>query len=225
MAGEYFDFKIENEWANESNGHSFESIDSIRQIPINTEIPAGISNRNHAFVVLGYALDDVGRMQDTLLSRLAVTRTAAEIYDDSKIIVSGGFPKAGVTEADVMRDWLVDSGVDDRRIIKESHSRDTVENVINTIGVLSDEGIESATLITSASHMRRALVLFWEAESSDRFSTHIAAVDGFVSGADFAPGERELIEQDLNRIMTYQKREKYRTLGAGLIAAAQSPSG
>ncbi|WP_062108798.1 YdcF family protein [Bacillus niameyensis] len=137
-------------------------VETIKAIPLVAEVPADLSAENHAFVVLGFVLSDDGEMQETLLERLKVAKTAAEKYPQSKIIVTGGVLKNGKTEADVMFDWLAENGIEEDRIIKEDLAKDTVENALYSLDIVKREGIEDITVITSASHMRRALVLFHE---------------------------------------------------------------
>lgn len=141
-----------------------EFVDGMKALTFNTEVPTDLAEKQHAFVVLGYALSDEGEMQDTLKERLQIALEAAEEYPDSKIIVTGGVPKNGVTEADVMYDWLVEQGIDEERIIKENMATDTIENALFSMDIVQEEGLKDITLITSATHMRRALSLFNEAD-------------------------------------------------------------
>lgn len=141
---------------------------------------------NHTFITLGYALSDEGEMEETLIERLNVTLEAAEAYPNSHLIVTGGVPKAGNTEAELMADWLVENGIDEERISQDPLATDTVENALFSMDIVQNEGFEDITLITSASHMRRALVTFNEAnrlllemadEETEREFTNIVYMD------------------------------------------------
>ncbi|WP_052759389.1 YdcF family protein [Paenibacillus sp. DMB20] len=57
---------------------------------------------------------------------------AKDDYPNSIIVVTGGVPKNGVTEADNMTKWLVEHGVAESRILPENQSTDTVENALFT---------------------------------------------------------------------------------------------
>ncbi|MDY0394120.1 YdcF family protein [Virgibacillus halophilus] len=142
--------------------HRVELVDEKKDATLHTEAPDDISKKNHAFVVLGYALSDEGKMEDTLKERLKVAKKAAEEFPESKMIVSGGVPKKGNTEASVMYEWLADHGIDKDRIIKEDLATDTVENALFSMEIANQENINDITVISSASHMRRALVIFNE---------------------------------------------------------------
>lgn len=130
---------------------------------LNTDPPANIPANNHAIVILGYALAEDGTMQPTLIERLKAGLSVAKKYPNSKIIVTGGVPKQGITEADAMSKWLIDNGIEKERIIMEKMSTDTVENGLFSTAILEKEKIKDVTLVTSASHMRRALTVFEEA--------------------------------------------------------------
>src|SRR5690606_6394612 len=46
---------------------------------------------------------------------------------------------------------------------KEDQSTDTIENAMNTLKLMHDKGLRNVTVVTSVSHMRRALNDFLEA--------------------------------------------------------------
>ena len=85
---------------------------------------------------------------------------AAKKYPKSKILVAGGVPENKLTEATVMQKWLVGHGIAKKRIELEDLSTNTVENALFSVRELVDRGATSATLITSATHMRRAFLLY-----------------------------------------------------------------
>ena len=162
------------------------SIEEIKDTDFNTEAPETLPEENHTFITLGYALSDEGEMEETLIERLNVTLEAAEAYPNSHLIVTGGVPKAGNTEAELMADWLVENGIDEERISQDPLATDTVENALFSMDIVQNEGFEDITLITSASHMRRALVTFNEAnrlllemadEETEREFTNIVYMD------------------------------------------------
>jgi uncharacterized SAM-binding protein YcdF (DUF218 family) len=144
----------------QASNESLPSIESMLDITLHTKVPDDLPTEDHAFVVLGSALSSDGEMKETLLNRLQVALKAAKQYPHSKIIVSGGAPKSGVTEASVMDDWLVANGLRKDRIVQETESTDTIENALFSMTVAEEEHIKDLTLITSASHMRRAYIVF-----------------------------------------------------------------
>jgi len=116
---------------------------------------------NIAIVTLGYALAKNGTIQPTLIERLKKTLEAANIYRESIIIVSGGASHQGVCESYLMKKWLIEKGINHNRIIVEDRSIDTVGNALYSTKILqNNEDIKNVILITSASHIRRAISVF-----------------------------------------------------------------
>jgi uncharacterized SAM-binding protein YcdF (DUF218 family) len=79
--------------------------------------------------------------------------------DRPKIVISGGSgnPFVKVSEAALMRELLLDLGIPRRRILIEVESQNTFENgkAVQRLGLN-----QPLLLITSASHMARALKVF-----------------------------------------------------------------
>jgi tetratricopeptide (TPR) repeat protein len=140
-----------------------ETADSLMNVKLNTSPQANLPLQKHAIVILGYALADDGTMKEPLVERLKAGLAIAKQNPNSKIIVSGGVPKQGVTEADAMNKWLTEQGVSQDRILMENQSTDTVENALFSTAILEKQGLKDVTIVTSASHMRRALTVFNEA--------------------------------------------------------------
>ncbi|MGW0041452.1 YdcF family protein [Rhodococcus sp. NPDC003348] len=111
-------------------------------------------------VVLGAGLYPDGTMRPVLVSRLQAALQVARRYPLSPIVVSGGVPQSGVTEAGAMRAWLIANGIPWFRITEENTSRSTVENARNTNGILAQRGATSAVVVTSPDHLQRAMVDF-----------------------------------------------------------------
>lgn len=103
-----------------------------------------------------------GLIGDQVSDRLRIRLDAAvEVLADQdvKIIVSGGQgPAELVSEAEAMRKYLVDRGIDPQRIIKEEASTSTQENIKYSNEIISDEDAK-VLIITSDYHMYRALML------------------------------------------------------------------
>ncbi|PFG17109.1 Ig-like domain-containing protein [Propionicimonas paludicola] len=132
---------------------------------MNTSVPSGLPSKNHAFVVLGSALTSSGKVSAKLERRLKLALKAAQTYPHSTLLVSGGAPRNGKTEAAVMKAWLLDHGVDKDRIITETKSSSTVGNARYSMEILADRGgFTSYTVVTDSSHIRRSSVLFLAAK-------------------------------------------------------------
>ncbi|WP_297598767.1 ElyC/SanA/YdcF family protein [uncultured Cetobacterium sp.] len=139
----------------------FENADKNMAIKLNTE--AFKVEGKHAIVILGYALGENGTMKPTLIERLKQGLALHRKNPKSPIIVSGGVQKGGVTEAYVMKNWLVSNGVPAYLIHMDDLAKDTVGNAIYSTEILAKLSPENVTLISSASHIRRGLSVFEEA--------------------------------------------------------------
>lgn len=103
-----------------------------------------------------------------ILSDSSVLRTleGLRIYrqlDNPWIIVSGGAsPGSGLmrAESETMRDLLLDLGVPVDRILVEAASADTHDQAVNIRPLLDAQAVSSFVLVTSTTHMRRAMLSF-----------------------------------------------------------------
>ncbi|MEV6363363.1 YdcF family protein [Nocardia asteroides] len=110
-----------------------------------------------AIVVLGFGLLPDGTMRAELGNRLHAALIQAFMSPSSPVIVTGGNPRNGVTEAQVMADWLTTRGVARQRVFTETQAGSTVQNAFFSAKLMEVLGVHKAVLITSADHMRRAL--------------------------------------------------------------------
>ncbi len=106
-------------------------------------------------VALGNRLNDDGSISEYLRARLEKTLAIAKDYD--LIVVAGGIanPKAGRTEADAMRDYLVERGVPEDKIRVEKTSKTTKENAKQCRKIFEELGVKEITLLSSAYHIDR----------------------------------------------------------------------
>lgn len=137
----------------------FTTIDQKVATPLKDTLPE-LPSPGLAIVTLGYALNDDGTMNDILIERLKQTQAAAQRWPDAPIIVTGGVEKAGRTEGESMKEWLVDNGIAADRIHAEDFARSTVENAVYAVNLLASTRSTQALVISSASHLRRALTVF-----------------------------------------------------------------
>lgn len=119
-----------------------------------------VPDARHAYVVLGSALTKIGGLTTKMIRRLALAKQALDANPASVVVVSGGAPRMGMTEAAAGRAWLLSAGIDSARIITEARAASTVGNARYTLPVLRDRKLTSYTLVSDASHLRRASILF-----------------------------------------------------------------
>jgi uncharacterized SAM-binding protein YcdF (DUF218 family) len=106
------------------------------------------------------------------------------------VLVSGGNAfRNKASEAPIVKRFLVDLGVPEDRIILEGESRDTRENANMSAAILRRAGYARPILVTSAFHMRRAVLFFERAGLSvTPFPTGFTTWTGMKHGPeDFLP--------------------------------------
>lgn len=123
-----------------------------------------------ALVVLGSGANVVkgwdGRldlMTDNAAARVLETVRVFHLIDPAIVISSGGRPSPddeSEPSGQNMRDELVRLGIPDSRIIVETQSSNTHDEAIVVTPMLRSRGIEHMVLVTSDSHMLRALGTF-----------------------------------------------------------------
>jgi uncharacterized SAM-binding protein YcdF (DUF218 family) len=125
----------------------------------------------HGIVVLGGAINGPiskrrGQAVGEGIERLVEAAILAKRYPKAQIVFSGGSGSlfdSESTEAWEARKLLVDLGVDPMRITLEDKSRNTAENARFTAAIVHPEPSEPWLIVTSASHIPRAMGLFRKA--------------------------------------------------------------
>ncbi len=108
----------------------------------------------------GFELNQAG-------DRFVETLRLARLYPQAKILVSGGDGSiSGKYEGDaiVAERFFPAFGIAADRLIQETTSRTTFENVQNLKGFLDERGLKDCLLVTSAFHMPRAMGLTRKAD-------------------------------------------------------------
>lgn len=127
------------------------------------EIDRGYDNtaegKNDYMIVLGAKVKPGGVPSLSLKNRLDVAAQYLTQYKHVTVIVSGGQGHdEDRTEASVMRDYLIQKGIEDYRIIEEDASTSTYENIKFSKQLLPDK-TEAITIVSNDFHLRRATFL------------------------------------------------------------------
>jgi uncharacterized SAM-binding protein YcdF (DUF218 family) len=138
-----------------------------------------------AVVVLGGGVQGVGsrRVYPDLTSAADRVWHAARLYHAgraSRIVITGGnqpFGAKETPEAEAVVKLLSDLGVPEDVLLWEGGSRNTRENALGARKLLQGGGLKSVLLVTSASHMRRALATF-----------RASGIDALPAPTDFSVG-------------------------------------
>ncbi|GAY15451.1 YdcF family protein [Mycobacterium sp. shizuoka-1] len=124
--------------------------------PAPVPAPATKDFSKPAIVVLGYGLLPDGSMRMILRRRVLTGLAVAQMFPQSPIIVTGGNPRNGVTEAAQMRRMLLLLGFPDNRIIVEDKANSTVQNAQFSVPLAKQAGTSGIILVTSTTHQGRA---------------------------------------------------------------------
>lgn len=95
--------------------------------------------------------------------RLTAFATLARTYPQAKLVFAGGPPAStpdSLTEAEASRTVLEGFGVAPGRVLYDDQSRTTWENAVNAFSLGQPKPGETWLLVTSASHMPRAIGAF-----------------------------------------------------------------
>lgn len=108
-------------------------------------------------IVLGCKVND-GQPSLMLQRRLMAARKYLEQNPQANCVVSGGMGENETsTEASVMKQFLVDSGIDPSRIYEEDRSTNTDTNIQNSLALIAQEGLsENLIICTDGFHQLRA---------------------------------------------------------------------
>ena len=110
-------------------------------------------------IVLGAAVYG-DRPSLTLVRRLEGARDYLLEYPKSTVIVSGGMGKGEtVPEGDAMRDWLIQNGIPEERILTETAATSTRENLAYSFALIRSRGDDpdgNVAIVSSAYHLFRA---------------------------------------------------------------------
>ncbi|WP_264040627.1 YdcF family protein [Mycolicibacterium hodleri] len=109
-----------------------------------------------AVVILGYGLNPNGTMRTILRRRVLTGLAVAQFFPQSPVIVTGGNPQNGNTEAGQMRKMLLLLGIPDNRIIVEDKANSTVQNAQFSVPLAKQAGTSGIILVTSTTHQGRA---------------------------------------------------------------------
>ncbi|MGR5370594.1 ElyC/SanA/YdcF family protein [Photobacterium damselae] len=153
-------------------------------LPIQYNLPNSNLN-NHAIIVLGHQLNPDGTLSDFAKDRLKIAIKLKKKITNSLIFLTGGRAQNGMSEAQAMKQWLQERGIDHSDIVLEEQSRNTIENAQYTVPLLHLYAIESATIISNSIHVHRALLAFSLSNNKQENSAiewqHVAVKDGLLA--------------------------------------------
>jgi vancomycin permeability regulator SanA len=112
-------------------------------------------------VVFGAAVTPEGKPSAVLQHRLDAARQWAAGRSRVKFLVSGGIGHHPPSEAEAMRLYLVERGVQDQMILSEPEGWDTLSSAIRCIEILRQRpDVRSVVLCSSSFHLPRCRLIF-----------------------------------------------------------------
>ncbi|MBO4837822.1 MAG: YdcF family protein [Lachnospiraceae bacterium] len=133
-------------------------------------LPDGLPDTDElCLVVLGFQLEPDGTMREELIQRLQVALKSAEKYPNSYVVCTGGGTASeneSASEAGEMAKWLIEHGVEKKRVIVEDNSITTAQNALFTYDILTSlyPSVKKLAIISSDYHIATGELLF-KAES------------------------------------------------------------
>ena len=116
--------------------------------------------RFDAIIVLGYPADSDGNPTPTQLARVTEAVHEYERGVAPRLILTGGAVLNRFVEARVMARTAQAQGVPESATFVEPEARDTIENACYAMRIMNAHGWRSAEVVSSASHLPRAGLIF-----------------------------------------------------------------
>lgn len=140
-----------------------------------------ISDKFDAIIVLGGGLTGNCGLDPSLKARMEM---AIQLYEQKKaaqLIVSGGiqFSNQSCIEAVAMKQFALSKNVPEEVIMIEQLARNTYENAYYSFGLMEKKGMESAIVVTSDFHSKRANVIFGQYPIKHKMITAISKTTGY----------------------------------------------
>ena len=114
-------------------------------------------------LILGNKLTNSGEMNPILINRLDLAAKLHQKNNYQYILVSGGRAqqKSKYSEAHLMKKYLVEKyNIDNNIIIKENHSRDTIQNAKKSLRIVKKLNQKDITIVSSKFHLPRVKAIF-----------------------------------------------------------------
>jgi uncharacterized SAM-binding protein YcdF (DUF218 family) len=95
--------------------------------------------------------------------RLSQFILLAKQYPNARLVFTGGnssLHKDSPTEAEYVKDYLIQSGVNEKKLLLENQARNTYENALYSKRLVQPVAGENWILVTSAYHMPRSIGVF-----------------------------------------------------------------
>jgi len=141
---------------------SIEPIKDVLYKPLEEAYPVPSKPEGDAIVILGGGAYNTGILKEDSTKRL-LTGFVLHKQTNLPIILSGGASIGALPEAEIMKELLLTLGVDKSKIHTDVNSKDTEENAQEVKKLCERLRCRRVVLVSSAYHMRRAVLSFQKA--------------------------------------------------------------
>ncbi len=141
---------------------SIEPIKDVLYKPLEEAYPVPSKPEGDVIVILGGGAYNTGILKEDSTKRLLMGFVLHK-QTDLPIILSGSASIGALPEAEIMKGLLLTLGVDKGKIYTDVNSKDTEENAQEVKKLCERLGCRRVVLVTSAYHMRRAVLAFEKA--------------------------------------------------------------
>lgn len=119
--------------------------------------PAATGTNNYAIILGAKVVGEVPSL--SLRYRLEAALDYANEYPHVQLVLSGGQgPGEAISEAEAMRRYFVQNGIEADRLIVETKSTSTYENILYSKELLPSS-VQAITIITSDYHLERSKMI------------------------------------------------------------------
>jgi uncharacterized SAM-binding protein YcdF (DUF218 family) len=112
-------------------------------------------------IIMGSAVSADGTPGEAMRRRVGAALQLGDEFRNLIFIPTGGaFPNRPCSEADAMKNLLIEAGVDSRNIILETQAKNTLQNIINCAAIIKKMPSPGAVIVCSDNyHIPRSRIL------------------------------------------------------------------
>jgi len=155
--------------------------------------------RFDAIIVLGSPADSDGNPKPEQLARVTEAVNEYKRGVAPRLILTGGAAHNHFVEAQVMERSAEAQGIPESAIFAEPQAMDTIQNACYSVRIMKAHGWRSAEVVSSASHLPRAGIIFnslpleWREHAAPPLSPESAAYQSAVTAVEVLKTARYLI--------------------------------
>lgn len=108
--------------------------------------------------MFGYLVKADGSLAETTAKRASKALELAERYTDADVLISGGAVNSPYIEAMGIKNWLMERGLEEERIIIDPFAKDTVGNILAITEAIKQKNVTRAAVVSSLDHLPRCYI-------------------------------------------------------------------